>query len=146
MPSAVISGLAAGDSFLFDNATFGGGAAVTLTSGSPDVLSATLGGSHYTLHLDSSENYAGLAFDAIPTTNVHLLAAFPFAAAIEVMSVSTVGVGSSTSGGLMIVLLAVPAPVSKFPTVCRPPLLIVVLMAVPVLVNTPLTGIPPAIV
>ena len=40
-----------------------------------------------------------MAFDAIPTTNVHLVATFPFAAAIEVMSVSTVGVGSSTSGG-----------------------------------------------
>ena len=99
MPSVVISGLAPADSFLFDNATFGPGATVTLISGSPDVLSATLGGSHYTLHLDLSENYAGLAFDAIPTTNVHLVAAFPFAAAIEVMSVSSVGVGSSTSDG-----------------------------------------------
>jgi autotransporter passenger strand-loop-strand repeat protein len=99
MPTAVIGGLAAGDAFVFDNATFGPGATVTLISGSPDVLSATLGGNHYTLHLDSGQNYAAFAFDAIPTTNVHLVAAFPFATAIEVMSVSSVGVGSSTSGG-----------------------------------------------
>ena len=54
MPTAVISGLVPGDFLLFDNATFGPGATVTLTSGSPDVLSATLDGTHYTLHLDSS--------------------------------------------------------------------------------------------
>ncbi len=99
MPTAVISGLVPGDFLLFDNATFGPGATVTLTSGSPDVLSATLDGTHYTLHLDSSVSYAGFAFDAIPTTNVHLLAAFPMATAIEVVSVSSVGAGSSTSGG-----------------------------------------------
>ena len=99
MPTAVISGLVPGDFLLFDNATFGPGATVTLTSGSPDVLSATLDGTHYTLHLNSSVSYAGFAFDAIPTTNVHLLAAFPMATAIEVVSVSSVGAGSSTSGG-----------------------------------------------
>ena len=50
-PSAVISGLAAGDSITFDYATFGPGDTVSFTSGT-GVLSATLGGTAYTLHLD----------------------------------------------------------------------------------------------
>ena len=96
-PTAVISGLSPGFP-LFENATFGPGAIVTLTLGSPDALSATLDGIDYMLDLDSSVSYAGSAFDAIPTTNVHLLADFPMATALEVVSVSSVGAGSRPPG------------------------------------------------